>query len=225
MLRATFFFLFIFCLSSCVAQFNPHFNHQQESSQRDRVSSDLTTPRFFADTSHYNANYNTQKQNENRLFTQTSASGSDDVLVQKLKRISEQPLSGEETAEVMKEVTGNFLLGPGLGETAIDIAGIAAFPPYAIALLGNSLLSLAGYEQISIKKVMDNETREGYGETADVIYSAPAKLLSFITGNDYRDRGEIKKRWVEVVDRLDSQRAEHPHPQNSVTNENWLNST
>ncbi len=77
--------------------------------------------------------------------------------------LAKEPLKPEQTEELMETAAGNFFRGPGLGEAAIDVAGMVAFPPYMFVVAGNSLLSLAGFEPLSISRVLPEELSRSYG--------------------------------------------------------------
>src|SRR5579862_6797042 len=56
-----------------------------------------------------------------------------------------KPPTPEEAQEQLKQQGGDWLYGKGLGSTILTVGTCVVFPPYAIYVLGNAGLSMAGY--------------------------------------------------------------------------------
>ena len=108
--------------------------------------------------------------------------------------LQQKPLSPEQTQELISEVSSNWFYGQGVGDTAIKTTTAIIFPPYAIALLGNSLLGFAGYESIGISDLVPGAVGRGLEKGYNEVSSTPGRLTSVVGGEKYRTRAEIKKR-------------------------------
>lgn len=94
----------------------------------------------------------------------------------------------EQAKEVLNEVGGNFAYGPGLGDTAVNVGTVVVFPPYAIYLLGNAVLSLSGYEPVTVASMLPEESGKQWSDTYDHIVSGPGKVVAAVSGHEYRTR-------------------------------------
>jgi hypothetical protein len=70
----------------------------------------------------------------------------------------------EKAKEVLGEVGSNFAYGPGLGDAAVNLGAVVVFPPYIIYLLGNTALSLSGYEPVTVSSVLPEEQGRAWSE-------------------------------------------------------------
>jgi hypothetical protein len=107
---------------------------------------------------------------------------------------SEKPLSEEEAKELLGEVGENWFYGSGLGKAAVNVAGVVVFPPYAIYLLGNGLISAFGYEPLYITDALPNEERNDYNEAYEAITSVPGRFTAAVASEEYRSNEVIKER-------------------------------
>lgn len=103
-------------------------------------------------------------------------------------------LTPEQTKELLSEASGNWFYGQGVGDTAIKTTAAVLFPPYAIALLGNSILGLSGYEKIGIGDIVPGAVGRGLEKGYNEVSSAPGRLTSAVGGEKYRTRSDIRKR-------------------------------
>ena len=106
----------------------------------------------------------------------------------------------EKAKEVLHEVGGNFAYGPGLGDTAVNVGTVVVFPPYAIYLLGNAVLSLSGYEPVTVASMLPEEHGKQWSSTYDQIVSGPGKMVAAMAGHEYRSREVADQRLKRVLD-------------------------
>lgn len=104
----------------------------------------------------------------------------------------------DKAKQVLSEVGGNFAYGPGLGDTAVNVGTVVVFPPYAIYLLGNAVLSLSGYEPVTVASMLPDEHGKQWSDTYDHIVSGPGKMVAAMTGHEYRSR-EVGEHRLQVV--------------------------
>jgi hypothetical protein len=124
----------------------------------------------------------------------------------RVQKIAAEPLSPKETGEVVDTALTNFFYGPGLGETALDVTGAMLFPPYALVLIGQTLVRVAGYESPRLIEMFPEEQQQSYDETMDMVYSGPGRLVSAAAGEEYRTRSRVRSRWIETVEKLEANR-------------------
>lgn len=94
----------------------------------------------------------------------------------------------EKANEILNEVGGNFAYGPGLGDAAVNIGTVVAFPPFAVYLLGNAVLSLSGYEPITVSSLLPDKDGEQWSDTYDTVVSVPGRFVAAMAGHEYRTR-------------------------------------
>ncbi len=95
------------------------------------------------------------------------------------------PPTPEELEVKLQESAEKWFYGRGLGRTMTNVAAIAVFPPYAIYLLGNAGLQLAGYDPIYITDALPGEGRETVLGVYDGITSVPGRVTSTIAGREF----------------------------------------
>ena len=107
-----------------------------------------------------------------------------------------KPMSNEQAKEAISEVGGNFAYGPGLGDAAVQVGTVVVFPPYALYLLGNAVLSLSGYEPVTVASLLPEEQGKAWSRTYDSAVSGPGKVVAAMAGHEYRSRevGDEKMR-------------------------------
>lgn len=114
-----------------------------------------------------------------------------------------RPLTPNETNELAGEVGGNWLYGQGFGEAVTAVGGVVLFPPYAIYLLGNGIISLSGYEPLYVTNLLPEEPRDGYNQFYDTVTSGPGRLSAGIAGEEYRNQEIIKERYKKILAKND----------------------
>ncbi len=110
-----------------------------------------------------------------------------------------KPLSPEESQELLGEVGDNFIYGQGVGEAALNVGAVAAFPPYAIVVIGNTALSLSGYEKIGVSTALPEEERSWWSDAYDGVLSGPGRLVAAIAGEEYRTKEVAKQRLAPFI--------------------------
>jgi hypothetical protein len=107
-----------------------------------------------------------------------------------------KPMSNEQAKEAISEIGGNFAYGPGLGDAAVQVGTVVVFPPYALYLLGNAVLSLSGYEPVTVASLLPEKQGKAWSRTYDSAVSGPGKVVAAMAGHEYRSRevGDEKMR-------------------------------
>lgn len=107
-----------------------------------------------------------------------------------------KPMTSEQAKEALSEVGGNFAYGPGLGDAAVQVGTVVVFPPYALYLLGNAVLSVSGYEPVTVASLLPEESGKEWSKTYDSAVSGPGKVVAAMAGHEYRSRevGDEKMR-------------------------------
>jgi hypothetical protein len=116
-----------------------------------------------------------------------------------IKTAVSKPLPPEKTKELLNETGSNWFYGQGLGETAVTAGAIFAFPPYAIYVVGNGVLSLSGYKQIRVSNALPEEERESYNSAYDSVTSAPGRMTAAIAGKEFRNKEVAKEKIVSIL--------------------------
>lgn len=99
-----------------------------------------------------------------------------------------KPLPPEKTQELLEKSGENWLFGQGIGETLLTAGTIFAFPPYAIYVVGNGALSLAGYERIALVDALPENSKESVNSVYDGITEAPGRVNALIAGEEFRTK-------------------------------------
>ena len=103
-----------------------------------------------------------------------------------------KPLTPEETDELIDKVGDDFVYGPGLGKTALNVGAVVMFPPYAIYLVGNALLEVGGYEPIEISDALGKEGSANWDSAYETVISGPGRVTAAVAGREYKDQELIK---------------------------------
>lgn len=101
---------------------------------------------------------------------------------QRLQHATPEQLNAE-----LKKAGSRFLYGPGLGRSATNIGAIAVFPPYAIYLLGNAGLSLAGFHEMYITNFLPDTPRKHVLGFYDGVTSVPGRVAALVAGRKYHE--------------------------------------
>jgi hypothetical protein len=107
-------------------------------------------------------------------------------------QISTAELTPEEAQSLLGDLSGNWLYGHGLGNTAIQAGTAVAFPPYLVVLLGNSVLSLTGYEPIGVSDFLPEEHKDQWDKFYDTVSSGPGRVTAAIAGTKFRTEEIIR---------------------------------
>ena len=115
-----------------------------------------------------------------------------------LQQSMKEPLSPENTSDLIDEVGSNWLYGQGMGETAATVGTIVVFPPYALWVIGNAALQLSGEEPIEVSKILPEESGKVWRTTYDEITSVPGRTTAAVSGEEYRTQ-EVARDHIEAV--------------------------
>ena len=102
------------------------------------------------------------------------------------QQIDTAALSPEENQELLGEVARSWFYGQGLGSTTLQVGTAVAFPPYALVLIGNTALSLSGYQQVGVSEILPEEGASAWSEFYDAITSVPGRITAALSGEEYR---------------------------------------
>ena len=111
-----------------------------------------------------------------------------------LKAVVSKPLPPEKTEELLSETGSNWFYGQGVGETALTAGAIFAFPPYAIYVVGNGVLSLSGYKQIRVTNALPEEERDAWNSAYDTVTSGPGRMTAAMAGKEFRTKEVAKEK-------------------------------
>lgn len=96
-----------------------------------------------------------------------------------------RPLAPEKAEQLLDVVGENWLYGNGIGSTALNLGAAVAFPPYALVLLGNAALTIAGYEPIEVSKVLPEEIGNVWSDAYDGVTSGPGRVAAFVADREF----------------------------------------
>ncbi|MEN9846066.1 MAG: hypothetical protein RIS36_1213 [Pseudomonadota bacterium] len=99
-----------------------------------------------------------------------------------------RPMSNDQAKAVLGEVGSNFAYGPGLGDAAVNLGAVIVFPPYILYLLGNTALSLSGYEPVTVSSMLPEEQGKAWSHGYDTVVSGPGRVVAATAGREYRSR-------------------------------------
>lgn len=99
-----------------------------------------------------------------------------------------KPMSNDQAKAVLGEVGSNFAYGPGLGDAAVNLGAVIVFPPYILYLLGNTALSLSGYEPVTVSSLLPEEQGKAWSNGYDTVVSGPGRVVAASAGREYRSR-------------------------------------
>jgi hypothetical protein len=120
---------------------------------------------------------------------------------------SEHPPSMEEITRAVKNDTASqqmagmgewWLFGPGLGHSILNIGTAVVFPPYALYLLGNAGLALAGKEPLRIIDILPETPRGIVSQSIDEVCSVPGRLNAAVARRPYVDTIPLIKKGSEA---------------------------
>ena len=108
--------------------------------------------------------------------------------------IGANPLSPDQAQELLGEVGDNWLYGQGIGDTAVNLGAVVAFPPYALMLIGNAALSVSGYEPLALSDTLPEQPRAMWRQTYDQVTSVPGRAAASAAGTEFRTPEVAEKR-------------------------------
>lgn len=122
------------------------------------------------------------------MLKEQNPDSSDGELDRLAIQATQKPMPPEKSKELINEVGSNWLYGQGVGETALNIGTVVAFPPYALYLLGNAALSLSGYEPIEISDALPNEERDEWHKIYNGVTEGPGRMSAALAGEEFRNK-------------------------------------
>ena len=99
-----------------------------------------------------------------------------------------QPMSSDKAKAVLGEVGSNFVYGPGLGDAAVNLGAVIVFPPFLVYLLGNTALSLSGYQPVTVSSLLPEDTGKAWSNGYDTVVSGPGRFVASTAGREYRSQ-------------------------------------
>lgn len=141
------------------------------------------------------------KETSSELDRAAEGDSSSSLEFKLMKASMNEPLSPENTNELLNEVGSNWLFGQGMGETAATIGTIVVFPPYALWVLGNAALQLSGEEPIEVSRILPEESGKVWRTTYDEITSVPGRTTAAVAGETYRSQEVARDRIEAVLDK------------------------
>ena len=127
------------------------------------------------------------------------------LIYEKVRNAQTDPLEPEETKTLLKEVGNNWLYGHGLGSTVLNVGAITIFPPYAVYIVGNTLISAAGYQPLEVTSLLPEEEKKDWDSLYDTFTSGPGRVAAAIGEKEFRTREVAKARIAQVVSKNDTQ--------------------
>jgi hypothetical protein len=119
-----------------------------------------------------------------------------------------KPIPPEEAGWVLNELGNNFAYGPGIGETALNIGTSVLFPPYALVLVGNAVLSLSGYEPVGVSSFLPEDAGDAWSGGYDEVVSAPGRVVAAVAGKEFRSRKVAREKLRHVLDLIEKEQAQ-----------------
>jgi hypothetical protein len=101
-------------------------------------------------------------------------------------------MTPEKADKVLETATTNWAFGQGMGDTAINVGAVMAFPPYLAVVVGNAALNLSGYEPITVSGLLPEEEGKAWANGYDALASAPGRATAAMSGREYRTSEVIK---------------------------------
>lgn len=118
------------------------------------------------------------------------------------QEIARQKLTPEQSKVLLGEIGNSWLYGDGIGKATATIGSIALFPPYALWVLANSVISLSGYEELSLLEVLPKEEKQEARALYSSVVSSPGRVAAALAGKEYRSKAVIKARMEQFIEEL-----------------------
>lgn len=123
----------------------------------------------------------------------------DEDSVAQLVITRKQPLTVQQSEDVLGVVAENWLYGPGLGRSALNIGTIVLFPPYAVYVLGNALLDVSGFQPLYLTDLLPEDERQDYNKMFDSVTGAPGRVTAAMAGKEFRSPEAGRQRLENVL--------------------------
>ena len=102
-----------------------------------------------------------------------------------VNKAEESADNDEDSTALLEKYGHHWLYGNGFGRTMVNIGTVVAFPPYALYLLGNAGLALAGYEPLYVTSALPDEARDATLDVYDGITSVPGRIAATVAGEEF----------------------------------------
>lgn len=102
------------------------------------------------------------------------------------------PLPPEKAGELLEKTGGNWLYGQGVGETMLTVGTCVLFPPYALYVVGNAGLTLAGYERVTLVSALPEKSEDAVTEVYDTVTEAPGRSIAYMADEDFRTQDYVR---------------------------------
>jgi hypothetical protein len=112
----------------------------------------------------------------------------------------------EQAQEILGEVGDSFVYGPSLGETITNVGVAILFPPYALYLVGNAILSVSGYEPVTVSSLLPEEEGKKWGDTVDTVMSGPGRMVAAMAGREARSREVTEEKMRQILTQLPNEK-------------------
>lgn len=101
---------------------------------------------------------------------------------------TEKPPTPDQLNAQLQNGAHDWFYGKGFGRTILNVGAIVLFPPYAIYVLGNAGLQMAGVDPLYMSDALPSGARKGVNEAYDIVTSAPGKLNARVAGEEFCDK-------------------------------------
>ncbi len=108
-----------------------------------------------------------------------------------LARGETTPPTPAEFKQQLGDYGHSWFYGPGIGKTMANVGTVIAFPPYALYLLGNAGLQLAGFEPLYVSEAIPGEAGRYVKGAYENVTSIPGRVTSFVAGEDFQAERKI----------------------------------
>lgn len=106
-------------------------------------------------------------------------------------RLSVSNQREEEAWKVLEEKGEEWFFGTGFGKTILNVGLVAIFPPYAIYLLGNAGLEIAGYQPIFVTDILPENGRREVSKEFEEFVSVPGRINAAVFNHAYLESNEL----------------------------------
>ena len=100
---------------------------------------------------------------------------------------SEAPPPQEELEAELSNYGERWLFGGGIGRTAANVGTVVLFPPYALYLVGNAGLALAGYEPLYLTDALPEKPRGYVLDAYNGVTSVPGRMNALVAGREFQE--------------------------------------
>ena len=114
------------------------------------------------------------------------------------EKLIKDPLTKDETIDLLAESGKNWVFGEGIGESGLKIATTIALPVAGILWISNDLASLFGYKGLSFSDILPEKSAAATLESYQGIISIPGHITSLATSEGFRNR-QVAQRKVEDI--------------------------